>query len=227
MRRATVSSGERLSERLRRDADAIWQRIFSHPFVVELYTGRLPLEKFKFYVMQDYNYLIGMMRSLSLLASKADYDVAKIALEIAHADATIEMENYVKLLERLGLRLEDVVAIEPAPTNEAYMNFLIATCALGSPLECLVSILPCFWSYAEIAERHKSELERNPNALYVEWASVYLSKEYIELVERLRDTVDRLWTGEGYERLKRIFLRSSKYEYMFWDMSYNMERWPT
>lgn len=214
-----------LSLRLRRDADSIWKRILEHPFVLELYTGRLPLEKFKFYVIQDYNYLIGTMRSFSLLASKADYEVARTSLEIAHLDATIEMENYAKLLGKLGLKLEDVVSREPAPTNEAYMNFLIVKCALGSPLECLVSTLPCFWSYAEIAERHKDKLSSNPNKLYVEWASVYLSREYLELVEKLKNAVDSLWDGRGYEKLRRIFVAASRYEYMFWDMSYKMEGW--
>lgn len=214
-----------LSDRLRRDADSIWRRILEHPFVVELYAGRLPLEKFKFYVVQDYNYLVGMMRCFSLIASKADYDVARAALEIAHLDATVEMENYKKLLGKLGLKVEDVVSEEPAPTNEAYMNFLIATSALGTPLESLVSTLPCFWSYAEIAEVHKDKLKANPVELYVEWASVYLSKEYLGLVERLKGIVDSLWDGRGYEKLRRIFITSSRYEYMFWDMSYRMERW--
>jgi len=215
-----------LSERLRRDADAIWQRIFEHPFVVELYEGTLPLEKFKFYAIQDYNYLIGMMRSYSLLAAKSDYEVAKAALEIAYADATVEMKNYERLLEKLGLKLEDAAKAEPAPTNEAYMNFLVSTCALGSPLECLVATLPCFWSYAEIAEKHKEKLKGNPVELYVEWASVYLSKEYVALVEKLRSLVDSLWRGEGYERLRSLFLRASRYEYMFWDMAYKLESWP-
>ena len=216
----------RLSERLRSDADHIWRRIFEHPFVVELYSGTLPLEKFKFYVKQDYNYLVGMMKAFSLLASKADYEIARLALEIAHADATIEMENYKKLLGKLGMSFDEVLREEPAPTNVAYMNFLVVTCALGEPLECLTAVLPCFWSYLEIAERHQDLLKRNTNPIYVEWARVYLSSEYRNLVEKLINIVDALWDGRNYERLKRLFLIASRYEYMFWDMAYKMEKWP-
>jgi thiaminase/transcriptional activator TenA len=45
-------------DRLRKDANAIWKKIIEHPFVVELYKGDLPLNKFKFYILQDYQYLI-------------------------------------------------------------------------------------------------------------------------------------------------------------------------
>jgi len=217
---------EKLSSLLRKDADSIWRKIFEHPFVVELYSGKLPIEKFKFYVKQDYNYLIGMMRTFSILASKADYEVARLALEIAYADATIEMENYIKLLKKLGMTLEEVLSVEPMPTNIAYMNFLITTCYIGTPIECLVATLPCFWSYAEIAKIHRDLLKDNPVDIYVEWASVYLSNEYRSLVSKLIDLVDKLWSGENYEKLKKLFITASRYEYMFWDASYREEAWP-
>ncbi|MCE4625038.1 MAG: thiaminase II [Desulfurococcales archaeon] len=218
----------RLTETLYRSAEHIWEKIVSHPFVLELYSGKLPVEKFKFYVVQDYNYLIGMMRTFSLIAAKADPETAALALEIAHADATVEMENYKRLLPRLGLTLEQVIATEPAPTNVAYMNYLITTAALGTPLEGLVAVLPCFWSYQYIAERLKDALKDNPNPLYREWAQVYLSREYKDLVDRLKEAADKLFEEEGgrLSILKKIFVTGSRYEYMFWDMAYRIERWP-
>ena len=215
-----------LTGRLRQSADYIWERIFQHPFVVELYTGTLPFEKFKYYVIQDYNYLVTMYKCFSLIASRAEYELARKMLELAYIEATTEMANYEKLLDRIGLKLEDVIKMEPAPTNTAYMNFLLTTCALGSPWEGLIAILPCFWSYAEIALRHKDKLERNPNRIYVEWASVYTTKEYLDLVRELREFIDRADIKEDYNKLERLFITASKYEYMFWDMAYKMEKWP-
>ncbi len=214
-----------LSQRLRMDASDIWDKIFSHPFVLELYSGSLPLEKFKFYAVQDYNYLVTMYKCLSLLASKAEPDIARFILEMAYIDASIEMDNYKKLLESLNLNIEDVIGREPAPTNRAYMDFLLSTCATGTLLEGLVAILPCFWSYLEIAENNKSLLLQNKVRLYREWAEVYLKEEYRDIVQRLRETVDDLWDGTYYEKYRKIFLLGSKYEYLFWDMAYNMEKW--
>jgi thiaminase/transcriptional activator TenA len=219
---------ESLSASLREEAEHIWSRIMEHPFVVGLYEGSLDLDRFKFYVIQDYNFLVESMRAFSLLASKADPETARLALEVAYGDATIEMDNYKRLLPELGLTLEEVLSTEPAPTNIAYTSFLVATCATRDPLECLVALLPCYWSYLEIAERHKDKLASNPSTLYRQWASAYLSSEYRSLVENLRGRVDALWGERGgdYGELRRIFLIASRYEYLFWDMAYKREEWP-
>ncbi len=223
-----MSFRKSLCDLLRSDASKVWSAIMNHPFVIELFRGTLPIEKFKYYVKQDYNYLLGMMRAYSLLAAKADYEVARLALEIAYADATIEMDNYVKLLGKLGLTLNEVLSEEPSPTNEAYMNFLISTCALKTPLECLVATLPCYWTYLEIAKKHKELLKENKVKVYVEWAQTYLSKEYEELVKKLRGLIDNLWLRSNveYRTLRRIFIKASIYEWMFWESSYKMEVWP-
>ncbi|MCS7108932.1 MAG: hypothetical protein N3G48_06345 [Sulfolobales archaeon] len=203
----------------------MWVKIFNHPFVVELYRGELQLEKFKYYIIQDYNYLITMYRCFSLIASKADYKLARKALELAYLEATTEMANYEKLLSRLGLSLDYVVRVEPAPTNTAYMNFLTATCALKPPIHGLIALLPCFWSYAEIAEKHKEALARNSNELYVDWAKTYLAGEYKQLISELREIIDASINLSEVEDLTKIFVTASKYEYLFWEMSYRMESW--
>ena len=215
-----------LTDLLRRDVECIWTKIFNHPFVIQLYDGTLPISKFKYYIIQDYNYLISMMRCFSLIAAKADPLVSAKALEIALADATTELENYKKLLGKLGLSFNDVVNTDPAPTNLAYMNYLLATCALGTPLEGLVAVLPCFWSYLEIAEKLKDRLAANEVSIYREWCMTYLSSEYKNLVRDLRELVDTLWDGRNYNKYLVLFTRSSKYEYMFWDMAYREEKWP-
>lgn len=215
-----------LSDRLRREADTVWKALVNHPFVVELYKGTLPREKFVFYVLQDYNYLIGMMRALSIAAARSRYEVARELLELAYLEATTEMKNYEKLLRKLGLSISDAIRTEPSPTNVAYVNFLLVTALMGSPCESLASFLPCFWSYEEIAEHHREELEKNPSEIYRSWGSVYLSDEYREIVRRLRRLVDEECSSEDFDRLRRVFIMGSRYEYMFWDMAYRRETWP-
>ncbi len=217
----------KLAERLRRDAEEIWGRIKQHPFVLELYRGTLPLEKFKYYVIQDYNYLVGMAKAFSLLAAKAErHNVMEEALQIAFQDASIEMRNYEEILGELGLSLSKVLEIEPAPTNTAYTNHMIATCCLKPPIDCMVAMIPCFWTYLELAETHRSLAEENRNKLYLKWIKAYESEEYRSLTERLIRLVNEEWNGERYSELRRIFLRSSRYELMFWDMAYRLEAWP-
>ena len=218
--------GEPSSEALFRKALHLWERISMHPFVTQLYEGTLPLDKFKYYALQDYNYLVTMMRVFSILASKSDPDTARVALEVAHADATLEMENYEKLLRKLGSSVEEARRTPPAPTNVSYMSYMVATCSLGGPAECLAVVLPCFWSYEYIAERHQGKLSNNPVEIYREWARVYLGEDYKKLVASLRGLLDKHAAHAPRDRLEEIFLTASRYEYMFWDMAHRGERWP-
>ena len=215
-----------ISRELKGESRPLWDKILDHPFVVELYRGTLPRQKFLYYVKQDYNYLVNIQRVFSLIAAKAEPDVARVALEIAHEDATIEMDSYARLLRKLGQSLEEVAQEEPSPTSMAYMNFLVATAALNDPLESLVAVLPCFWTYLEIAKRHEEELGGNREGLYIQWAKSYLSDEYGNVVDRLRELVDDLYDGRGRRRLLRLFQVASRYELMFWNAAYIMENWP-
>ena len=218
----------RITEFLKNQVNDVWTRIINHPFVTELFSGSLPLEKFRYYVVQDYNYLITLTRCQALIASKLENPaVMRRVLELALADVTTELENYNRLLNSLGLNISDVVKARPSPTNIAYMNFLLTTCALGSPYEGLVAILPCYWTYLEIAKYHADKLGRNPVKVYRDWASVYLTPEYAGIVDGLRAIIDEAsdYLMRDFNRLLSIFRQASIYEYLFWDMAYRQEQW--
>jgi len=209
---------------LRKKASNLWDKILDHPFVVELYTGKLPFSKFKYYILQDYNYLVTMVRVLSIVAAKApSVRHSRRALQLAYTTVTGEMENYEKLLSEINLTTEDAVSTIPNPSNIAYMNFLLSTSFATDYYTTMAALLPCFWTYLEIAERHKDKLESNPSTLYRKWASTYLSKEYREIVNMFKEEVDssRLSVDEMWP----YFQLASKYEYMFWSAAYGEEEW--
>ncbi len=217
----------KISERLRKDADHIWKRIFEHPFVVELYSGALPIDKFKFYILQDYNYLISAIKNFNIICSRAEsVDAIKELVEIIHLEAVSEFEGYETFLGKLGYTIKDAVNVEPSFVNISYVSFLLSTSSLKSFGESLASVLPCFWSYADIAEYHKDTLKKNENGLYVEWASVYLAESYIDLVNKFKMLVDNVGDETPYEKLRDTFMTASRYEYMYWDAMYNMHSWP-
>lgn len=214
-----------VSEALRSMYRDLWEKDLEHPFVVELYSGTLPLDKFKYYVLQDYNYLVTMVKVLSLLATKApSLELARMALELAYGTVTGEMENYRRLLTALNLTIEDAMRTRPNPTNVAYMNFLLTTAYQEDFYAGLASILPCFWTYEDIAERHKWRLETNKVKLYRDWASVYLSNEYKALVSKLRSALDS--SGRSVDSLSYYFGQALRYEILFWQAAYTMEEWP-
>src|SRR6185295_18622287 len=67
-RRLGVTS---FSAELREAAAPVWERHVAHPFVAGIGDGSLPEEKFRFYVRQDYLFLIDYGRLLALAAARA------------------------------------------------------------------------------------------------------------------------------------------------------------
>ncbi|MCX6654252.1 MAG: hypothetical protein NTY03_03920 [Candidatus Bathyarchaeota archaeon] len=49
----------------------IWDAILAHPFIRELGDGSLPADKYRYYIEQDYAYLLDFSRCLGIAASKA------------------------------------------------------------------------------------------------------------------------------------------------------------
>lgn len=216
----------KLADKLRRDADSIWEKIIEHPFIVELYNGILPLEKFEFYILQDYHYLVTAMKNFGIIASKAaSVEAMREVIEILHLEAQSEFKGYEEFLDRLGYTIKDAAEIEPIPVSVSYSSFLLSTSSLKSYAEAITSVLPCFWSYAEIAEHHNNKLNNNENQMYKDWAEVYVTDSYLNLVEKIKMLVNEAGEKFPYEKLKMMFITGSRYEYMFWDAVYTEQEW--
>ncbi len=65
-------------------------------------------------------------------------------------------------------------------------------------------------------------------SFFGEWIQGYSSEEYGNLCIWLIDLLNEMAVGKSekeLERLEEIFLYSSRFEYLFWDMSYRKEMW--
>ena len=221
---------ESFSKMLRRKADHIWEGILGHPFLIEMERGDLPLDKFRFYVKQDYSYLMEFSRCLGIATAKVeDEEVMRAFASLLNASLTVEVEMLERLSEKLGIPKDRLKIAEPAPTNLAYTRHLLSVAYSGTVGEIMAAMLPCMWSYQEIGEKLGESKSIGKQPMYQEWAATYRSQEYIELVDWYRNLVDRYASDSGdlvREKMRRHFILSSRYEYMFWDMAYRGETWP-
>jgi len=206
----------------------IYGAILAHPFITGLTDGTLPAGSFGFYVVQDALYLRGYARALAAVGSRAPTSTAMrmFAQHAADAVAT-ELELHATLLAELGISEEDVNRAEPAPTNLAYTSYLLATAHAGSYAEGVATVLPCYWIYMRVGQ----ELLRrgSPDPRYQRWISTYGAPEYGEVVTAVIAEANRIApTVSAAERalMRRHFLTTSRYEFMFWDAGYRMESWP-
>jgi thiaminase/transcriptional activator TenA len=147
-------------------------------------------------------------------------------IDILNLEAKSEFDGYIEFLRRLGYTLQDASVIEPIPVSVSYTSFLLSTSSLKSYAEAITSVLPCFWSYAEIADHHREMLSTNKNQLYKDWGEVYGTSSYLSLVEKIKMLANNAGEGFSYEKLKSVFIAASRYEYMFWDAVYNQQEWP-
>jgi thiaminase/transcriptional activator TenA len=206
----------------------IYGAILRHPFVRGLTDGSLAAESFRFYAVQDALYLREFARALSLAAARAPEDDWIIMFD-EHAAGALKVERalHESFFKEFGLTPADVAATPLAPTNLAYTSYLLAV-AYGAPFhEAVAALLPCYWIYWEVGKH----LERtgSPDPLYARWIGTYASGDFGALVQAVLQATDatagRLGPAER-EAMRRHFVTTSRYEWMFWDMGYRRESWP-
>jgi thiaminase/transcriptional activator TenA len=206
----------------------IYAAILRHPFVRGLTDGSLPRESFRFYAVQDALYLRDFARALSAAAARAPEDDWIVMLN-EHAAGALRVERslHESFFAEFGLAPAEVAATPPAPTNLAYTSYLLALAHAAPFHEALAALLPCYWIYWEVGR----ELERAGSAdpLYARWIGTYASDEFATVVRAVLAATDAVADRvgpESREAMRRHFVTTSRYEWMFWDMGLRRETWP-
>ena len=185
---------------------------------------------FKFYVKQDYIYLIDYSRVLALASARApNLDTMGRFAQPLHETLNTEMELHRSYCAQFGITARELEKTRAAPTTLAYTRFLLNVAHQGSYPELAASFLPCQWGYWEICDHLTRMGEPKEAPLYSQWIRMYVSEEYKSLADWARSLADGLAEkaspGE-VARMEEAYLTSLRYEYLFWDMAYNLEGWP-
>ena len=215
---------ENFSDELRIAAAPIWEKIFKHPFLVAIKNGSLPIETFRYYLTQDYLYLEGFARTVAMALAKApDSETLE---ELSHRVLTpVERPLHHKLLSEAEVTLSSIYEAGPSPTNTAYVNHMIKTASLYGLGPTAAALLPCPWTYHLL----KDEVGASDHPLYSQWTEFYVAGFLENSVAAWRKFVDQaaLTAGPGeLNDMRRAFITSSQYEYMFWEAALSRESWP-
>ena len=117
---------------------------------------------------------------------------------------------------------------EPAPDCLNYTSFLLAT-AYHEPWEVLMAaLLPCFWIYWDVGNTNARQAAAdNKNRA---WIDTYSDEGFGNAVRAVIAATDKAAAGTTdavRARMMTAFVRSSQYEYLFWDGAYQLRRWPS
>lgn len=205
------------------------QAILSHPFVVGVGNGDLPVEKFKHYIKQDYLYLIEYARVLAIASTRApDLETMGWFARLLDETLNTEMELHRGYCAEFGITREELENTEAAPTTIAYTGFLLKTAQLGSFEELVASLVPCQWGYWEIGDYLAKHGLPEGAPLYAKWIEMYSSTEFEELARDIRALTDRLADDAApgpLAGMEEAYRTSLRLEHRFWDMAYELEGW--
>jgi len=220
---------ERFTDHLRRLVEPIWAAQHAHPFVRGIGDGTLDVERFAFWIRQDYLFLIEYCRLFALAAARApDLDTISRFGDLLQATARTEMDLHRGYAAQFGISSDDLEGETMGPTTRGYTDFMLRVAATGDFAELVAGLLPCMWGCPEIG-LHLAEQSRPADARYAAWVEMYADPEFATLADWCRALVDRLADDAGpqaRQRMEVAFITSSRYELAFWDAAYRLERWP-
>lgn len=216
-----------VSNRLHNAATPVWEACLRHPFVTGIGDGTLDMEKFRYFMLQDYLYLFDYARVFALGVVKAR-DPELMRVFAANVDAILggEMKIHRAYMKRLDITEEQVFSIKPALANLSYTNYMLSVAQTGGPMEIVASILACSWSYAEIGQALAAIPGAAEHPFYGEWIRGYASEEYAATNQALIELMDSLAADAGEEQLAYltdVFVNCSRYELGFWDMAWDVQ----
>jgi thiaminase/transcriptional activator TenA len=216
------------TEAISEEADEVWAAILEHPMVRELGAGTLDEEPFRYWVRQDYVYLIDYSRLFALGAAKApDLDRMGTFADLLESTVNVEMDLHRSYAAEFGIDEAELAATTPSPTTRAYTDFLVRTAALGTFGDLVAALLPCMWGFNETGRRLAADGIPDDER-YAEWIETYAGEEFSELTDWCLDLMDDVAadaSADERDRYRELFLTSARYEYRFWDAAWRREEW--
>jgi thiaminase/transcriptional activator TenA len=216
------------SRGLKNKASKVWEEGYNHPFVQELGMGTLDKEKFKFYLLQDYLYLLQYAKVFAIGVVKSDTEelMTRFSTNQYYILAN-EMNVHREYMAGFGITRDEMFSVKPSLYNSAYTANMLAVGQTGDLAELIAAVFPCAWTYADYAKRLKEQYSGNlDDNFYKTWIENYSSTEFSDSFEWFYDALDNLVAKISDERRRKIegiFISSVEFEYLFWDMAYKQQ----
>ncbi len=215
-----------LTDKLYEAVKDIWDNYLEQPFVKELGEGTLSEDKFRYYMIQDYRYLLQYAKVFALGVVKSnDEDLMRRFALMVGGTLDGEMGVHKSYMARLGITPEEIKNTPSHFTNTAYTSYMLDEAFRGGALEVITAVLSCAWSYEFIGKKLAEIPGATEHPVYGEWVTSYSSDEYARGTKDILDVVNALgekMRPEDEAHIIEIFVNCSIHEKNFWDMAYTM-----
>lgn len=199
-----------------------WQKMLAHPFLTETAEGAIPDERFINWVKQDYVFVREAIPFIALMIPKAP-----LAHREVLSDTITGLHQELELFEKMAadheIELEDV---EPAPTNLAYINFLLTTATFDPYEAAYTALYTGEKAYLDswMTVKRVQEKPGKWQAFIDQWTS----EAFQQWVTSLRNDVNAMAESASEDlraEMERRFVDGLRYEYQFWNMAYHGKSW--
>lgn len=204
----------------------LWNAYNEHPFVKGIEQGTLDREKFRFYLIQDYLYLEEYAKVFAIGIAKSRSSETSAVFTKYLTAINKELDIHGGYFERLGITDREVSGTRRSLDNLSYTSYMLRVAYEDGEVGILTAILSCACSYEMIAKRM---IANRPSCVddpfYGDWIRGYSSRDYSDENIVLTGIIDRLTEDVSAEELSHlidVFTNCSRYEMMFWEMSWNM-----
>lgn len=217
------------TERIWKRVEPIWSSYLEHPFVKGLGDGTLSNEKFQHWLKQDYVYLIEYAKLMAIGSAKSrDLSTMSTFANLLHGTLFMEMDLHRKFAASFGISSDELEATDSAATNTAYTSYMLNHAQRGGAEHVVACLLACAWSYNFIGKSLAEKGGLSQSNPYHAWVETYSGEEFTDLTNDAIRLMDELTEGKPeaeLAELEEIIVKTSYYEYMFWDMCENLETW--
>jgi thiaminase/transcriptional activator TenA len=217
----------RFSDQLREGASDLWEAQYDHPFVRGIRDGTLDPERFRFFVRQDYLFLIEYRRVLAVACARAPrLELMERFAVLAQSTLGTEMDLHRACAAEWGITRDALEQERPHTVTRGYTDFLLRTAALSDFGVLIAALLPCVWGYGELGRRLARSQSR-AEGRYTQWIEMYAGDDFATQARWCRDICDAATADladDGRSRMQDAFVRSSRYELDFFEQAWRSER---
>jgi len=212
----------KLSEILYTRVADLWEEAARKPFVMEMAKGTLDIERFRYYMIQDYLYLIDYIDILnSTLDHTGDPDLRSFLENVIEETRKETDRVHIPNMKAIGIEDTDIINSTKADVIIEYQDYMRRQLEDLGLMAGLTALLQCSWVYAyighQVSRRYPEAIASSP---YRSWFDAYTCREYLDNNQQWIDILDRESQGispDQMEKLCDIFRECAIFENRLWD----------
>ncbi len=214
-----------LTQELRDKHRDLWERMVTHPFVQELGEGTLPVEKARYYFVQDYVFVRDLVSMTAMgIARAPDFSAGRRLEQFLAGILDPENDLFMRAFKELGVPEEEYRSASASPTTQAFGDFMVRTGLEGTLEDILTILYVTEGTYLDWGTRLLEAGKRPRSPIYRQWIELHGPAVLGDLVTWMAGHLDRADLGRR-ARIERLFLTALRYEYRFWEAAYRGESW--